>query len=226
MDTQKTAPLIEIPPYIWDRPFYRGARIFFSLFCKTYIQLSVLGQENIPKTGGVIIASNHQSALDVPLMSLGIPREARFPGKAELFRSSLVRIFLLSLGGFPLLRGEGDRKAISFSQTVVERGDILVLFPEGTRSRNGTISPFHRGLGLMSIRTGAPIVPSVLIGSGKVMGVGTRFPRPGKISIEFSAPIYPPEAPTIPLEIKKLSHDLTMATEQAVRTLYEKRKND
>ncbi|MHB1606876.1 MAG: lysophospholipid acyltransferase family protein [Leptospirales bacterium] len=225
MDTQKTASLIEIPPYIWDRPFYRGVRTFFSLFCRTYLRISVVGQEHIPETGGVIIASNHQSALDVPLMSLAIPREARFPGKAELFQSALIRTFLLSLGGFPLVRGEGDKKAISFSQTVIERGDILVLFPEGTRSRDKSILPFHRGLGLMSIKTGAPIIPSILVGSGNVMGVGARFPRPGKIRIEFSTPIYPPKAPTTAPEIKKLSHELALATEQAVRALYEKRRD-
>ena len=223
MDTQKTSALIEIPPYVWDRPFYRGVRTFFSLFCRTYLQVSVFGQENIPSTGGVIVASNHQSHLDVPLMGLGIPREAGFPGKAELFGSPLLRAFLLSLGGFPLVRGEGDRKAISFSQHVVERGDVLVLFPEGTRSRNGSIQPFHRGLGVMSIKTGAPIVPAILLGSGRAMGVGARFPRPGPVRIEFSRPIFPPKGPVPPSEVKHLSQELTQSVEDAVRTLYEKR---
>ncbi|MHB1287135.1 MAG: lysophospholipid acyltransferase family protein [Leptospirales bacterium] len=226
MDTQKTSALIEIPPYVWDRPFYRTVRGVFSVFCKTYLKVSVHGQENIPATGGVIVASNHQSILDVPLMGHAIPREARFPGKAELFSSPLLRSFLLSLGGFPLVRGEGDRKAISFSQTVVERGDILVLFPEGTRSRNGSISPFHRGLGVLSIKTGAPIVPAILIGSGRSMGVGFRFPRMGSVRIEFSSPIFPPKAPIHTSEMKQLSTNLTKAVEDAVQDLYERHRTD
>jgi len=221
MDPSKTSRLIEIPPAIWNRPFYQGVRILFSLFCKSYLHLTVSGLENIPPNGGVIIAANHQSHLDVPLMGLAIPREARFPGKAELFTSSaLLRTFLLNLGGFPIVRGEGDRKAISLSETVLQKGDVLVLFPEGTRTRSGEIAPFHRGLGVLSIRTGAPVIPAAMAGSGRSLGVGQFWPRPGSIQVHFSKPLIPPAIPLSPLEMKQESQSLTTAVENTVRNLY------
>ena len=176
MDPAKASQLIEVPTTVWNRPFYRGVRIFFSLFCRSYLRLNVDGLESLPMEGGTIVAVNHQSHLDVPLMGLAMPREARFPGKAELFTSSfLLRTFLLNLGGFPIVRGEGDRKAISLSESILQRGDVLVLFPEGTRTRSGEISTFHRGLGVLSIRTGSPIVPAAIKGSGNSLGVGKAW---------------------------------------------------
>lgn len=221
MDPSKTSRLIEIPTAIWDRPFYQGVRLLFSLFCKSYLRLTVNGLDNIPPRGGIIIAANHQSHLDVPLMGLAIPREARFPGKAELFTSSsLLRALFLNLGGFPIVRGEGDRKAISLSETVLQQGDVLVLFPEGTRTRSGAIGTFHRGLGVLSIRTGSPIVPAAIAGSGQSLGVGKIWPRPGRIRVQFSKPFVPPANTLSPLEMKQESQSLTLAAENAVKDLY------
>ena len=222
MDTTKASQLIEVPTTVWNRPFYRSVRAFLSVFCKTYLQMKVEGVENIPPAGGTIVAVNHQSHLDVPLMGLALPRESRFPGKAELFTSSfLLRSFLLSLGGFPIVRGEGDRKAISLSESFLQRGDVLVLFPEGTRTRNGEIGSFHRGLGVLSIRTGSPIVPAAIMGSGASLGVGKSWPRPGRIDIRFSKALFPPPADLSPRDLKEASQSLTTSAENAVRTLYQ-----
>ena len=221
MDPAKASQLIEVPTTVWNRPFYRGVRIFFSLFCRSYLRLNVDGLESLPMEGGTIVAVNHQSHLDVPLMGLAMPREARFPGKAELFTSSfLLRTFLLNLGGFPIVRGEGDRKAISLSESILQRGDVLVLFPEGTRTRSGEISTFHRGLGVLSIRTGSPIVPAAIKGSGNSLGVGKAWPRPGKISIHFSKPFFPPSGNLSPRDLKEASQSLTTSVENEVRSLY------
>ncbi|MCL4460567.1 MAG: 1-acyl-sn-glycerol-3-phosphate acyltransferase [Nitrospirae bacterium] len=221
MDSAKASQLIEVPDTVWNRPFYKGVRAFFSLFCKTYLRLDVDGLENLPSSGGIIVAVNHQSHLDVPLMGLAVPRESRFPGKAELFTTSFfLRTFLLNLGGFPIVRGEGDRKAISLSESILQRGDVLVLFPEGTRTRNGEIGSFHRGLGVLSIRTGAPIVPAAMTGSGDSLGVGKIWPRPGRIAIRFSKPLTPPSSDLSPKEMKDASQSLTTSTENEVRALY------
>jgi 1-acyl-sn-glycerol-3-phosphate acyltransferase len=220
MDSRTPSTLIPIPDTISASPFYKSVRFACTLFARTYLRLTVSGASNIPESGGVIVVSNHQSHLDVPILGLSIPRESRFPGKAELFSSSLYRSLLLGLGGFPLVRGEGDRKAISFSQTVLEMGGVLVMFPEGTRSRDGSIAPFHRGLGVLALKTGAPIVPAALFGTGERMGIGGRFPKPGRISVLFGTPLYPPTGKFSPSDLKRASQDLSLEAESAVRDLY------
>ncbi len=220
MDSRTPSSLIPIPDTVSGSSFYKGVRFAFSLFSHTYLRLSVEGTSNIPESGGVIVVSNHQSHLDTPLLGLAIPRESRFPGKAELFASPFPRSLLLNLGGFPLVRGEGDRKAISFSQTVLENGGVLAMFPEGTRSRDGSIAPFHRGLGVLALKTGVPIVPAAMAGTGKRMGFGVRFPRPGRVSILFGDPIRPHVENLTPSDLKRASQDLTLEAESAVRALY------
>jgi 1-acyl-sn-glycerol-3-phosphate acyltransferase len=220
VDTRTPSSLIPIPDTVSGSAFYKGVRFALSLFSHTYLRLSVGGTSNIPESGGVIVVSNHQSHLDTPLLGLAIPRESRFPGKVELFSSAILRLLLLNLGGFPLVRGEGDRKAISFSQTVLENGGVLAMFPEGTRSLDGSIGPFHRGLGVLALKTGVPIVPAALSGTGERMGLGVRFPRPGPVSIVFGSPIWPPVETFSPSNLKRVSQDLTLEAESSVRSLY------
>lgn len=220
MDSRTPSTLIPIPDNVSGTPFYKSVRFVCTLLTRTYLRLSVSGASNIPESGGVIVVSNHQSHLDVPILGLAIPRESRFPGKAELFSSSFLRPMLLGLGGFPLVRGEGDRKAISFSQTVLETGGVLAMFPEGTRSRDGSIAPFHRGLGVLALKTGASIVPAALFGTGARMGIGGRFPKPGPISVLFGAPLRPPVGELSPSDLKRASQDLSLEAESAVRALY------
>ncbi len=192
---RRPLPLIPEPGTISGTSFYRTARAFMGMAMSLYIPTTIEGHENIPASGGVIVAANHRSLLDVPLLGYAIGRESRFPAKPELFSHPLLARFLLSLGGFPIARGEGDRKALSFSERVIREGGVLAIFPEGTRSRDGHLQPFHRGVALLAMSAQVPIVPAAITGSGTSFPPGALFPRPAKISIRFGPPEWPYPGP-------------------------------
>jgi 1-acyl-sn-glycerol-3-phosphate acyltransferase len=198
---------------------YRFSRTLVGFLTKTYIPATIVGAENIPKTGGIIIASNHLSLLDVPLLGFAIGREARFPAKPELFSHPLLSRFLLALGGFPITRGEGDRKAISFSEQVLLQGGVLGIFPEGTRSRDGALHPFHRGVALLAMSAGVPIVPAAIQGSDRSFPPGALFPRPARIVISFGLPEWPDPISSDPSKKKEASLLLTKRIHEDVSRL-------
>lgn len=130
------------------------------------------GTENIPSTGGVILVGNHESLFDPWLLALATPRPVRYMAKSELWRYALVGRALEAFGAFPVERGAGDATAISKAAELLNRGEVLGIFPQGT-SKQLERRPYHRGAARLALATGAPIVPVRL--------VGTRgFPRPGR----------------------------------------------
>jgi 1-acyl-sn-glycerol-3-phosphate acyltransferase len=213
--------MMPIPMEVSHFKTYKVANFLMSILTRTWLRLEVTGQEWIPPKGGVIVAANHQSFLDVPILGFSIPRESRFPGKAELFLKEPWSRLLLKTGGFPLARGEGDRKAVSFSQTLLEMGIVLSIFPEGTRTRTGKIGSFHRGMGLLAIKSNAAIGPAAIWGTGLSMGQGKTFPRPGRIKVAFSAPILPWDLPLEEMGHKEASIFLSKQAEDRVKALYE-----
>ncbi|MEC4684061.1 MAG: lysophospholipid acyltransferase family protein [Nitrospirota bacterium] len=201
--------------------FYRFSRSIVGFLMRTYIPTTIRGTEHIPSEGGVIIASNHLSVLDVPLLGYAIGREARFPAKPELFTREILSRFLLSLGGFPITRGEGDRKALSFSEQVLRQGGILSIFPEGTRSRDGVVHSFHRGVALLAMSAGVPIVPAAIWGSDRSFPPGASIPRPARIFISFGPPEWPEPLSSDPVKKKEASLHLTERTRERVCRLLE-----
>ena len=212
-------PLIPPPGSVWPRSFYRAIRIMAGGIFHSWLPVTVRGRENLPATGGVIVAANHLSLLDVPLLGYAIPRESRFPAKPELFKNPLLARFLLSLGGFPLARGEGDRRALSFSEQVLRDGVVLGIFPEGTRSRNGSLRPFHRGVALLAMSAGVPIVPAAITGSDRSLPPGSAFPRPGPMTVSFGPPEWPESVPSDPFSKKSESLRLSKRVYERVQSL-------
>ncbi len=185
----------------------------------TWFPVTVRGREHLPSTGGVIVAANHLSLLDVPLLGYAIPRESRFPAKPELFANVLLARFLLSLGGFPIARGEGDRKALSFSEQVLRDGGVLGLFPEGTRSRDGSLRTFHRGVALLAMGAGVPIVPAAIAGTDVSLPPGTSLPRPARMTVTFGPPEWPVPVPSDPASKKAESLRLVGRVHDRVQAL-------
>lgn len=125
----------------------------------------VYGIENIPMTGAGILAPNHSSNWDPVLIGGMIPRMAYFIAKEELFHNYFLGKICRALGAFPLQRGHVDRQAMKQAFTVLRRGDLLAIFPEGTRVRGNRIGRFHNGMASLALRIGVPIIPVTIIGS-------------------------------------------------------------
>jgi 1-acyl-sn-glycerol-3-phosphate acyltransferase len=178
---------------------YWTVRAFFQPFFHVYFRLSRIGREHIPASGPVIFAANHRSFLDPFVIGAMSRRPLYFVAKKELFRKPLQRWFLNSLGAFPIDRGNADGDAMGTARQVLERGDCVVIFPEGTRTRPGGIGRAKRGVGRLALETGAPVVPVTVHGTTHIR---TRWKiRPHKVIVRAGRPLTFPtvEDPTAEL---------------------------
>ncbi|MDQ3677676.1 MAG: 1-acyl-sn-glycerol-3-phosphate acyltransferase, partial [Actinomycetota bacterium] len=147
---------------------YWISRALFEPFFVAYFRMQRIGREHIPREGAVIIAANHRSLLDPFVIGTLVRRPVYFVAKTELFRRPIVAWWLNSLGAFPVDRGQGDRDAMDTARRILERGDCVVIFPEGTRTRPGALGAPRRGFGRLALQTGAAVVPVSVIGTEAV----------------------------------------------------------
>lgn len=137
----------------------------FILVFKLFYRWDVRGTENLPEEGAAILCANHISWWDPPLVGcLAWPRRVHFMAKAELFKLPVLNIALPRLHAFPVKRDTADRRAIRTALEVVKNGDLLGLFPEGTRSKTGELLPPQPGIGLIAQKSGSPVIPIAIIG--------------------------------------------------------------
>lgn len=168
-----------------------GARIFTRAFTRLRIEGDI---DAIPRNGPVIIASNHASNLD-PLVLGGwlvpvVGRRIHWLGKKELFGWPVVGWLARHGGVHPVDRGGADVEAFRLAQRILDEGNILVVYPEGTRSRNGVLGDARDGVALLALRTGAPIVPVGIAGSHRVWPRGRKIPKPGgRVVLRIGAPL-------------------------------------
>ncbi|MEA2358519.1 MAG: glycerol-3-phosphate dehydrogenase [Solirubrobacteraceae bacterium] len=160
---------------------YWIVRAILQPFFHVYWRLSRIGREHIPASGPVILASNHRSFLDPFVIAVMARRPIYFMAKKELFVNRPISWLLSSLGAFPIDRGASDRGAMDTARAILDRGDGVLLFPEGTRIRPGALGRPKRGIGRLALETGAPVVPIAVIGTEAVRR-GWRF-RPHKVRI-------------------------------------------
>lgn len=146
-----------------------------------------VGREHIPQSGAVLLAPNHRSFLDPWVIGVCLKRPAFFVAKAELFENRLIGWFLNALGAFPIRRGESDAEAMSTARILLERGNALMIFPEGTRIRSGPLGKAKRGIGRLALQTGAPVVPVAVHGTERAR---RRFViRPCKVRVRAGRPL-------------------------------------
>jgi len=176
----------------WWRLSQGMARVGANCFWK----FRVFGLENIPRTGGVLLASNHQSFLDPVLVAMVLPREMHFMARRTLFRNPVFRAIIAGYNAFAIERDSADVKGVNSAIARLEAGNILLVFPEGTRTGDGSIGRMKPGIGMLAERAAVPIVPVLIDGAYEVLPKGALLPRLGRISIVFGRPLAPSDDKT------------------------------
>lgn len=146
---------------------YKIAKTVVALIFYPLYRIRVIGKENVPNSGPVIICSNHISNFDPPVVGITSPRDIYFMAKGELFEKPLLGRLLTAIQAFPVKRGMKDRNALRRGLKILEDDNTLGLFPEGTRSKSGQLGKPLAGAGFFALRSKASIVPCAIIGSYK-----------------------------------------------------------
>lgn len=149
---------------------YGLAKFVFTIYFFFINKITLKGTENIPESGGAVLCSNHINWLDPILIGICIKRKIYFMAKAECFRNKLFAFIMKGINAFPVKRGTADISAIKKSFSIIRGGDILGIFPEGTRSRTGRLLPAEPGASVIAIKTHAPIIPVRVQGSYLIGG--------------------------------------------------------
>jgi 1-acyl-sn-glycerol-3-phosphate acyltransferase len=174
--------------------FYRIVHLIVARGSAVLFRARIRGQDRLPRTGGYILAPSHRSMMDIPFLAAVTPRRVRFMGKIEVFKIPVVGTLFRWLGGFPVLRDGTDRMAVRDSIELLDAGEALVVYPEGTRQHGPAIQPLQPGAAYLAIRAGVPIVPVGIAGSEEIFrSHGTKLPRFGRAAIVVGEPIQPPE---------------------------------
>ncbi len=168
---------------------YWLVRALLQPFFHLYFRLSRIGREHVPESGPVIFAANHRSFLDPFMIATLTPRPLYYVAKEELFRNPLLAWLLNSLGAFPVRRGTGDADMIDTAKEILGRGDAVLIFPEGTRSRTGKLLPFKRGGFIMALKGQAPVVPVAITGARDAMRKGSYVIQPVTVTVRFGKPV-------------------------------------
>jgi len=192
-------PTPDSSPSTQQRRTYEAVRTAFRHSIRLVHRPTVTGLENVPRSGPVIIASNHRSFVDSVYLSALAPRQVSFMAKEEYFTGTgpkgfASRTFFEAVGSFPVKRGSaaGAVKALEEGEEILREGRIFGIYPEGTRTRTGAIGAGKTGAAELAIRTGATIVPVGIMGTERVMPVDRRFPRPVTFTVRFGEPIPAP----------------------------------
>lgn len=156
---------------------YYGGRLARLLF-----GMRVMGSRRVPRRGGLIIACNHISELDPPVLGFAIPRTIAYMAKVELFRMRITDFFLRKLNAFPVNRTSIDTGALRKAIQHLKRGEAVVIFPEGTRSRDGRLLPVKAGIGLVAVSSGVPVLPAFIWGTDHAGEALTRTGSPFTVS--------------------------------------------
>jgi 1-acyl-sn-glycerol-3-phosphate acyltransferase len=160
--------------------------------CTGYTRTKVIGRHNIPRQGAFVLAPIHRSNIDTPLAAAVSSRRLRFMGKDSLWKFAPIGWLLSALGAFPVTRGTADREALKRCIAVLEMGEPLVLFPEGTRQSGPMVMPLFDGAAYIAVKAGVPIIPLGIGGSEKVMPKGKKMIYPKKCVLVIGEPITAP----------------------------------
>jgi 1-acyl-sn-glycerol-3-phosphate acyltransferase len=193
-----SAPPLASPVYGPDAPKWRLARFLRAFVAPPVLALyrtRFLGAENVPASGGFVLAGNHVSDLDPALLWAGVPRLTHFFAKQELFATPVVGWVLPRVYVLPINRGNADRVAIQRATDLLAYGEPVGIFPEGTRQSPGTPSDepteAHSGVAFIAMRAGVPVVPVGIAGTERALPKGAKIPRFPRVTIRYGEPVRP-----------------------------------
>ena len=187
------------------------------LLFRIVMKLDVQGIENFPLDGAVVIACNHVTNFDVFPMQFSLPRPLFYMAKSELFKFPPMAMALRNLGAFPVNRGERDSWAIRHAHKVLEHGQTLGMFPEGTRNKGHGLGVAKTGTARIAIETGSPIVPMVVIGTDKFFKL---FPRRTDVTVKMLPPLLPISGETPLALTDRLMFRMAAALPEEMRGVY------
>lgn len=161
--------------------------------CRTYLKLfggfKSHHADNIPKTGPVLLAPNHISFLDPPIVGSGVSRMVHFMAKEPLFKIPILGFLIHKVGAFPVKRGTADRAALKRALELLSEGKIVCIFPEGTRSHDLNLLPPELGFAMIALKSHAPVVPVAVIGAEKSLSPKHPLPCPTKTKVVYGKPM-------------------------------------
>jgi 1-acyl-sn-glycerol-3-phosphate acyltransferase len=168
---------------------YRIAWLSFRFIYATYFDWRTFNPERVPLTGPVILASNHASFIDPPLVGAGLKRDINYLARESLFRFPGIGALLRSWNSVPVDRDGGGAAGLRAILDRLLDGGAIILFPEGTRTRDGKLQAARSGIGLAVIKSTAPVVPVRVFGTFEAFGRHLRFPRPCPIAVKYGRPM-------------------------------------
>jgi 1-acyl-sn-glycerol-3-phosphate acyltransferase len=201
--------------------FYRVVRRLVWIVITVWFRPSIAGPGTIPTEGPALIAPVHRSNLDFAFAILATDRKLFFMAKDSLWESALLGRLLVVLGAFPVHRESADRSALARAEAVLSAGQVLVLFPEGTRREGPEVTGVLEGAGFLSARSGAPVLPVGIGGSDRALPKGSWVPRPRKVRLFFGETIAPPERGEHGRVPRSAIHRQSEAIKQGIQAAYD-----
>src|SRR5579872_1572906 len=168
--------------------YFIGWSLYRAAFA-TYFRWHVYGAENVPLKGPVILAANHESFLDPPLVGSGLRRDINYLARKSLFRYPGLGWILRTVNAVPVDRDGGGAAGLKAIMDRLHAGGAIILFPEGTRTTDGKLQPARSGIGLTVIKSEAPVVPVRVFGTYEAWGRQTSFPKPRRVALKYGKPM-------------------------------------
>ena len=170
--------------------FYRFSQAVLSPPIRGAFRVTAEGREHVPKSGGVILASNHLSYIDHYVTGAVLDRQVFFISKAQHFDVPVQRWLFKQWGVIPLKRGEGDNEAMARSLQILQEGKLFGIYPEGTRSTDGKLHRGRTGVARLALQARVPVIPVGMIGTDKILPKGKNVPKLKKVSVHIGAPMH------------------------------------
>ncbi len=159
--------------------------------CRLFGRWTVIGRENIPKKGGVLLCGNHVSYIDPPALGGGCPRPVHFMAKEPLFRIPVLGFLIRGVGAFPVRQHTADRAALKQAIDLLQHGEVVGMFPEGQRNLNPVeLLPAQPGVGMIALRAKVPVIPVALINTEKLLPPHSIFFRFSRIKVIYGRPVH------------------------------------